>query len=167
MRPCGHHFRLQQVLSFNASLREKPTGCDLSVFRLGSDRPFDTKTVGLHQAPTLCRFLYQTVFVKAFGNITDNLSRSPLNVNCFSLPDSVFLLTNREVCDLMCITFFSKTLTENSTCKNASENRWLVRTGAILQDDLVPESVRSTCNASVIEHGMPRYRQRLCWESCE
>ena len=73
-------------------------------------------------------------------------------------------MTNTVVCALMDVTFFSKTLTENSTCENASENRWLVRTGAVLQDDLVPESVRSTCLASVIEHGMPRYRQRLCWE---
>ncbi len=37
LRP-SRHFRLQQVLSFNAGEREKPTGGDLSVFRLGRDK---------------------------------------------------------------------------------------------------------------------------------
>jgi len=71
--------------------------------------------------------MYQTVFVKAFGNITDNLARSPPNVNCFSPPDNVFFLTNTQLCDLMGLTFFSKDFDGKfSLQKDASESRWLV-----------------------------------------
>ena len=54
-------FRLQQVLSFHAGIRKKPTVASGSVLRLGRDGYLDWHLPALWKIPNL------TVFVKAFS----------------------------------------------------------------------------------------------------